>query len=143
MAERYRITRGQAHRIRELERELGDRTLRTLLTGGNERLMRPERLENLKSGRAMLKPWERERIALVRENRAGLKALVEKKEIKESQQYKVNRAARTWLVMGKESDIAYDMQPRKQQRKQQRVVRALKFLGYDNLKDAPYIRKAG
>jgi len=129
---RVNVTRGQAKRIRQLERQLDDYTLRTLLSGTNQRLMRPERLENLKAGRGKLQPWESERLTQIQKNSDSLARLKELREDELTTKPKKglqNRSLRTWLVKGKRGDVPYDMQPRKTQRKQHSAIRALYFLG--------------
>jgi hypothetical protein len=136
-----RVSSSEAKRIAELRESLGDRTFRTLMTGGNKRLMRPERMGNLTGGRGTLKPWERERLALISRNSQALQNLKTKREVPSSQEYKVNRAVRTWLVRGKERDIPYESQGPKTRGKQQKAIRALKYLGIDPTEKHYYVRK--
>jgi hypothetical protein len=118
--------------------------------------MRPERLANLKAGRGKLQPWERERITLVQRNAGSLsrlKEINEEKGVLYSARKKPlsggyaerlrNKALRTWVIRGKEKDMPYDMQPRKQQIQQHKAIKALYFLGVepDQGKAYTYVRK--
>lgn len=143
MAQYRPISRGQAKKIRHLQRELDDYTLRTLMSGGNQRLMRPERMQALASGRGKLKPWEADRLALISRNAQSIGALKERREDQplysarrkelssKTKDRAVNRALRTWLVRGKEKDMPYQAQGMKARRSQQKAIHALIFLGYD------------
>lgn len=126
------------------------------MSGGNERLMRPERLDALASGRGKLKPWEAERLALVSRNAQSIGALQERyeergplysarrKELSPRTKERIgNKALRTWLVRGKEKDIPYQSQGLKTRRSQQKAISALFTLGYDSTgNDAHfYVRK--
>lgn len=111
------------------------------MSGGNQRLMRPERLANLKAGKAKLKPWEVERLQQIQRNSAALKGLKGKKEVPKSKEYQVNRALRTWLVRGKEKDIPYETQGRGTKARQQKAIKALRYLGIDPSEKHYYVRK--
>ena len=156
MAKYYKVTRGEAKKIRHLRADLGDYTFRTLMSGGNQRLMRPERLDALASGRGKLKPWEAERLALVSRNAGSIGALIERNEERgplysarrkelssKTKERMRNKALRTWLVRGKEKDIPYNAQGMKTRRSQQKAIHALIFLGYDPTSSEAhfYVRK--
>jgi hypothetical protein len=137
---RVRITRGQSSRLRQISRELDDYTTRVLLSGSGKRIMRPERLENLKAGRGKLQPWEAERLRLVQANQGKLGKLKEYREddtfygsrknklSKQTKDREVSRALRAVVVRGKKTNIPYEMQPETERRKQQKAIRALHFL---------------
>lgn len=148
-----KVSRADASRIRKLERELGSETTRRLLTGGNARTMRPERLANLEAGKGKLKPWEHERLLAVSHNTASVKALKRRddketrltakgKELSEGErQRRADRAIRAWLVRGKEKDKRYDAQTLATKRQQQKAIHALRYFGVDPTEQHYYVRK--
>lgn len=150
---RINITRGEAKRIRALERDLDDYTFRLLMTGGNNRLMRPERLENLKAGRGKLQPWEKERLSLISRNAPAIGALKERREDQplyssrkkqlatQTKDRAVGHALKDWLLRGKDKETVYDTQDRKSKSRQARAIRALHFLGIDPTEKHYYVRK--
>jgi hypothetical protein len=135
------ISKGDANRIVKLRRDLGDKTFRTMMTGGNQRLMRPERASNLAAGSGKLRPWERERLAVISRNSAAIKALKGKREVSSGKEYQVNRALRNWVVRGKDKDTDYGAQSPSKKRSQQKAIKALKFLGIDPTEKHYYVRK--
>lgn len=136
-----RISPQESGRISELSSRLGNLELRTLLsdTGGTKRLMRPERFNNLTSGRGRISAAERERLALIQTNAPLLEKLSAKGEGK--QKSKVNRALRDWITLGKGKGVSYKDQSEDEKREQQRAIRALRFLGVDPSEGTYYVRK--
>jgi hypothetical protein len=147
---RVRITRSDQYRLGRLADNLDSYSIRVILSGGNQRLMRPERLANLQSGRGKLQPWEEERLRLVSKNLPAIESLKDKqgdrevlskrgKELsKTEKERRENRAIRTWLLRGKEKEIAYDTQKTRDKGKQQRAIHALFYLGVDPVSDKDY-----
>jgi hypothetical protein len=140
---RINVTRGQAQRVRQLERSIGDEyTLRILLSGGKQRLMRPERLQNIKAGTAKLQPWEAERIKQLQVNQSALGRLAKTEgDLSKPQQRQRGKALKDWVTKGKEKETPYDTQNPKQKRKQQRAIKALYFLGVEPDQGHYYVRK--
>lgn len=148
-----KISRADASRLRKLERELGSLSARRLLSGGNQRLLRPERLANLQAGKGKLKPWEKERILIVSRNTQaikGLKARDEKQSRTTSKgkglsnserERRADIAVRTWLLRGKDRDTLYDAQTAKTKRKQQKAIKSLKYFDIDPTEQHYYVRK--
>lgn len=112
--------------------------------------MRPERLANLQAGRGKLQPWEEGRLRLASKNLPAIESLKDKqgdrevlskrgKELsKVEKERRENRAIRTWLLRGKEKDVAYDTQRTRDKGKQQRAIHALFYLGVDPVKDKDF-----
>ena len=147
---RVRISRSDTYRINRLAEGIDDYTLRVVLSGGNQRLMRPERLENLRAGRGKLQPWERERLQLASKNLPAIESLKDKqggrevlgkrgKEVSQREKdRRENRAIRTWLLRGKEKGVQYDTQKTRDKDRQQRAIHALFYLGVDPVRDKDY-----
>lgn len=134
-----RITTGQVAQVGSLTDKLGSLTLRTILTGNNQRLMRPERLANLAAGRGRLTEAERERLELASENSRALGTL--KKRGKEKRPTRVNRGLRDWLIAGKERDVDYQSQEPDEKKDQLKAIRALRFFGVDPSKGTYYVNR--
>lgn len=134
-----RITVGEANRISELSNRLGERTLRTLLTGENKRLVRPERMENLRTGRGRLSESELARLELVSRNANALSAL--KKRGSGKREFKVNRSLRDWVTTGKRKDVDYRAQDQPEREDQLRAIKALRYLGVDPSSGTFYVKK--
>ena len=147
---RVRISRSDQARLGRMLDKTDDYTVRVVLSGGNQRLMRPERLENLRSGRGKLQPWEEERLRLASKNLSGIESLKDKQGDREvlskrgkelggrEKAIRENRAIRTWLLRGKESGVQYDTQAARDKGKQQRAIHALFYLGVDPVRDKDY-----
>lgn len=134
-----RVTAGEAERLRSLQSQLGDRTLRTLLTSEGRRLMRPERIDNLLAGRGRLSETERTQLGLVSSNSAKLKALKQKGSGK--QEFRTNRALRSWVTTGKEKDVNYVTQPKDERDSQLTAIKSLRYLGVDPSDGKFYVKK--
>jgi hypothetical protein len=127
-----------------------DYTVRVILSGGNQRLMRPERLANLQAGKGKLQPWEEERLRLASKNLPAIESLKDKQGGREvlskrgkelsrvEKQRRENKAIRTWLLRGKEKDVQYDTQDTRAKDKQQRAIHALFYLGVDPVRDRDF-----
>jgi hypothetical protein len=147
---RVRISRSDRYRLGRVTDHLDEYTIRVVLSGGNQRLMRPERLANLQAGKGKLQPWEEERLRLVSKNLPAIESLKNKQGDREQltnkgrklsvrvKSQKENRAIRTWLLRGKEPGVTYDMQTTRDKEKQQRAIHALFFLGVDPINDKDY-----
>jgi len=119
-----RVSKADATRLRNLEQRLGSRTVRTILTREDRRLMRPERMENLKSGRGKMSEDERKLLDTLSREAGQIKRLQSRrtsaqKAGKKRVEWKVNRSLRDWVQHGKERDAPG---------KDQRVIRALAYL---------------
>lgn len=130
-----RVTTKQALRLSQLEQELGNRTLRQLLTQENQRLVRPDRLSNLVAGSGKLSASELDRIEAVSRNARLLKALKNRGSGK--REFKTNRAMRDWLVHGRAKGGHAD-QPEEDRWK---AIKALGFLGVDPSSGTFYINQ--
>ena len=132
-----RISPQESERISDLSSRLGSIEFRTLMsdTGGTHRLMRPERLSHLASGRGRISQAELERLELISANSALLQKLSQK-DPKEKKRYRVRHAMRDWLVAGKEKG-----ETQSDKEREQRAVRALHFLGIDPSEGTYYVRK--
>src|SRR5215472_5316342 len=147
---RVRISRSDTYRLGRMLDKTDEYTVRTILSGGNQRLMRPERLANLQAGRGKLQPWEEERLRLASKNLEGIDDLRGKQADREvlskrgkelgsrEKERRENRAIRTWLLRGKEKGVAYDTQKTRDRKKQQRAIHALFYLGVDPVRDKDY-----
>lgn len=140
-----KISRSDAARIRQLEQDLGSRLVRTVLTSPSKRLMRPERLEHLTSGRGRLSPDERQLLNRLSANKQSVKRLSEKQTLeqkhgKKGREFKKNRAIRDWIQQGKERDAP---RPTDAEGKidEQKAIRGLRFLGVDPSEKTYYVRK--
>ena len=154
MAEkRVRIKPGESRQIRGLLNQLDDYSVRTLLTGEGERLLRPERLANLREGKAKLTDAEKERLAKVYTNREALSSLKKKQRGREilaksgrevstrTKQQRENRALRSWVIHGKDRETPYDVQAPQDKEAQQPAIHALFYLGVDPISDKNYYTK--
>lgn len=147
---RVRISRSDQYRLGRLADHLDDYSVRVILSGGNQRLMRPERLANLQAGSGKLQPWEEERLRLASKNLPAIESLKDKQGDREvlskrgkelsrvEKERRENRAIRTWLLRGKEKEVAYDTQKTRDKGKQQRAIHALFYLGVDPVRDKDY-----
>ena len=134
-----RVSSGETKRLAELRSQLGDRTLRTLLTHEDKRLMRPERISNLLAGRGKLSEWERSRLQTVSTNAPKIKQL--KAKGKGKREFQSNRALRSWLSHGKAKGVEYKEQDAPEKESQQQAIKALRFLGVDPGEGKFYVRK--
>lgn len=147
---RVRITRSDQYRLGRMLDKADDYTVRVILSGGNQRLMRPERLANLQAGKGKLQPWEEERLRLASKNLPAIESLKDKQGGREvlskrgkelsrvEKQRRENKAIRTWLLRGKEKDVQYDTQDTRAKDKQQRAIHALFYLGVDPVRDRDF-----
>jgi len=147
---RVRISRSDQARLGRMLDNTDEYTVRVILTGGKSRLMRPERLANLQSGKGKLQPWEEERLRLASKNLTSIESLKEKQRGKEvlgkrgkelsrgEKERRENRAIRTWMLRGKEKGVQYDTQKTRDKDKQQRAIHALFYLGVDPVRDKDY-----
>lgn len=137
---RTRISDTQSNRISELESRLGDKTIRTILTGENQRLMRPERYANLVSGKAQLTEAEKERISLLSANAQRIQTLARQSEQRGNIDFKTNRALRDWIQFGKQKGAERD--PNRQ--RELKAIKGLRYLGISGpLARGGYVRKGG
>lgn len=134
-----RVTPQEAARISELADRFGSTRFRTLITNPNSRLIRPDRLSNLREGRGKLSASEREALGLVGTNSVAVENLARKNEGKRP--YKVNRAIRTWLLNGKDKEVIYGEQEADIRERQLAAIKALRFLGIDPGEGTYYVRK--
>ena len=132
-----RISKQEAREIADLSSRLGSIEFRTLMsdTGGTTRLMRPERLSHLASGRGRISQAELERLDSISANSALLKKLSQK-DPQEKRRSRVRHAMRDWLVAGKEKG---EYQPDKE--REQKAIRAFHYLGIDPSEGTYYVRK--
>lgn len=147
---RVRISRSDQARLGRMLDKTDDYTVRVILSGGKQRLMRPERLANLQAGRGKLQPWEEERLRLASKNLPAIESLKGKQDDREvlskrgkelstgEKQRRENRAIRTWLLRGKEKTVPYDTQKTRDKSKQQRAIHALFYLGVDPVRDKDF-----
>lgn len=140
-----KISRSDAVRIQQLEKDLGSRLVRTVLTDPGKRLMRPERLEHLTSGTGKLSPDEERLLTRLAANRQSVKRLSEKKTSderhgKKRREFKVNRSIRDWVQQGKERDAPRPTSDEGKE-KEQKAIRGLRFLGVDPSEKTYYVRK--
>ena len=125
--------------LANLESKLGNRTLRQILTPEGNRLMRPERLSNLLSGRGRLTEDQKERIELAARNSRQLSNLQTRGEGKSPT--RSNRALRDWLLSGKAKGTDYYKQSEDERKKQLKAIRALRFFEVDPTEGTFYVRK--
>ena len=126
MARYSRISSEEAQRIEKLRSQLGARQLRTLLGEEKKRMMRPERIERLSSGRGKLSDRERKTLLQIEKNSVNIRNLTKRGNARDIQEFKTNRAIRTWLLHGKEKDAK-----RRKDDDELRAIRALRLLGVD------------
>lgn len=154
MAEkRIRIQPGQSRKVRGLLRELDEYSVRTILTGEGDRLLRPERLANLREGKAKLTASEQERLEKAYANREALSSLKKKQRGREilaksgrevstrTKQRRENQALRSWVFHGKDRETPYDVQAPQDKSAQQPAIHALFYLGVDPISDQTYYTK--
>lgn len=134
-----RVSTAEAARISELVDRLGSTRFRTLITSPDSRLIRPDRLSNLREGRGKLSTSEREALGLVSTNSVAVENLARKNSGKRP--YKVNRAIRNWLLNGKEKGVDYKEQEADIRERQLNAIKALRFLGIDPSEGTYYVRK--
>lgn len=134
-----RITGSESAQVFELERRLGSRTFRQVMTPAGKRLLRPERLENLLLQRGRISQEESERLQLVQSNARAIENLERKNADKP--RWKVRRAIRDWLENGKAPGIDYKNQDQETKQNQQRAIRALRYLGVDPSEGTYYVRR--
>lgn len=134
-----RISASDSTRISELVSRLGDRTLRQLLTPESKRLVRPERLQNLRAGTGRLSQADRERLRLVSANANQLVAL--KAHGKGKAEWRVNRAMSNWITNGKPKGVDYNSQDAETKSNQLRAIKALRYLGVDPQDGKFYVRR--
>jgi hypothetical protein len=101
--------------------------------------MRPERLENLTSGRGKLSVEEEQLVNRLSMNAQKVKQLSTRGSGKRD--FKVNRSIRDWVQHGKSPD---ESRPTTQGGKEneQKAIRGLRFLGVDPSEKTFYVRKA-
>lgn len=108
-----RVTPQQSEQIQKLEVRLGSLRFRALMTGENQRLMRPERLENLLEGHGRLSERERAQLGLIRRNSNKLVNLAKRESPRERKglrrrEYEVNRELKNWLQHSKPKEQRTD-----------------------------------
>lgn len=142
MAKYNLVSKEEVKRIRQLSDSIGELRFRTLLTGEDKRVLRPARLANLKAGRGRLSAEERTYLQSVSENLRSINALGKRSEKKGNRTFKTNRAIRTWVRYGKDSQTNYRKQlPRDPN--QLRAIKALRLLGVDDLEGNFYVTQTG
>lgn len=134
------VTATDAKMIRELSSRLGSVEFRQLLTGEGQRLMRPERLENLSTGKGKISDEEMARLQTIHTNSAAVKNLLRKGAGKK-RPYRTRRAVRDWLYNGKDKGVDYQSQDTETKEAQLKAIRALRFLGVDPSEGTYYVRK--
>ena len=136
---RTRVSSRESQRLSQLESRLGSRTIRTILSGDSERLMRPERFANIQRGTAKLTEAEKERIGILSANAQRVEQLAKKGESLGNREFQTNRALRDWLQFGK----GKDQERRKNRDEELKAIKGLRRLGYTgSLKGKGYVRKA-
>lgn len=135
---RYSVSSRESDRILALTQRIDERAMRTILTGENERLMRPERFANIVRGTARLTEAEKDRIDLLSRNAVQIENLSKKGDTLGNREFETNRALRDWLQFGKAKG-----EPRPENRtKELRAIRGLRRLGYTgSLQGKGYVRK--
>lgn len=134
-----RVSGSESTQILELERRLGQRTLRQLLTPSGERLMRPDRLDNLILGTGRIRPGDAERLALIQSNARAIENLERKNSDKP--RWKTRRAIRDWLHNGKQKGPNYQDQDQETKQQQQQAIKALRYLGVDPSEGTYYVNR--
>lgn len=134
-----RVSSSQSLRIAQLEQKLGSRTLRTILTSENQRLMRPERLSNLLTGSGKLSESEIDRLQLASSNAQQLSNLQKRGSGKLP--WKVNRSLRDWLAYGKTKSQSWKDMSEEERKQGLKAIRALRFLGIDPSDGTYYVLK--
>ena len=129
-----KVTPQQSRRIRELESKLGERTVRQLLSGSENRLLDRRRFHNLTGGNGKMSASDVERLQLISRNSNSLSAL--KKRGSGKREYQTNRAMRTWLTKGKEKSVSGQSSDDKRD-----TIHALGFLGVDPQDGTFYVKK--
>jgi len=124
-----KVSASQSARIAELETSLGSKTLRTLLSDDGKRIVRPDRLSHLLGGSGKLSEGEAERLAAISRNANQIRALQKRGAGK--QDFRVNRAVRTWVVNGKKKGTDVGQKDEMGQKKKRATIRALAYLGVD------------
>ena len=135
---RTQVSRSDARRISELENQLGSRTLRTILSGESQRIMRPERLANIEAGRGRLTDAEIERIKLASANAQQIGQLKKRGQSRGNQEWKNNRALRDWMQNAKERGA----KRRDDRSREMKAIRSLRFFGISPSSGRGYVRKA-
>ena len=142
MAKYQAISAGDRKLVLKLEKQLGSKTLRTLLSPEATGAAKPERarivsnrrLGNLSSGTGKLSPEESARLAQINRNVADINRLKGKGQKQGQRDYQTNRALRTWLQRGKEKGEGKSPD-------QLRAIRALRFLGVDVDSGKYYVKR--
>lgn len=134
-----RISASESAEILELARTIDPLLLRTLLSDEQKRLMRPERLENLESGKGRLSDAEAARLQEVRTNRQSIRNLARKTGGK--QPFKDRHAIRTWVRKGKSKGVEFKDQNIEKRHEQLAAIRALRFLGIDPSDGTYYVKR--
>jgi hypothetical protein len=135
---RLPVSHHEAQRIAELTDRLGSRTVRTVLTGEGNRIMRPERLANIYGGTGRLTPEEKQRIELLSANAQQIEWLARKGEQRGNLEWKNNRALRDWMIHGKEKG-----QGRRRDRERElKAIKSLRYFGINPASGRGYVRKS-
>ena len=142
MAKYRPISAGDRKLIVKLEKQLGSKTLRTLLSPEAMGEQKPERtrivsnrrLGNLSSGKGKLTAEESAQLARINRNAADINRLKAKGHKKGQKDYQTNRALRTWVQHGKQK--GGEKTP-----EQLRAIRALRFLGVDVDSGKYYVKR--
>lgn len=141
---RYRpVTRTESETVQHLRLRFGDQTFRALFKPENPMQERPEqvrlldarRLDRLVSGRGKLTEQERETLAGLRRNQQAVTALQNRSRKLGNQEFRTNRALRTWLQGGKQKNEEGEVV-----KGSTRGIKALRYLGVDNLKGVFYLK---
>lgn len=131
----HTVTRSESKRITELQKALGERTFRQLLTPPEARgLVGRRRLRNLEAGTGKLSDQDRDVLKRVSRNRVRIETL--KRHNKSKQEFRVNRALRDFVLHGKQKG-AQDQTDEDFEK----ATRALVYLGVDLDRGEVYLRK--
>lgn len=134
-----RVSRSQAAQIQKLSDKFGSVEFRTLLTGEGRRLIRPERLANLQSGRGKLSESEARQLKRINANSSNLGNLIDKRK-SEPKRQRV-RAAKTWLKHGKTKDTDWGSLTPEEKDQYLPAIRSLSYLGVDPESGTYYVRE--
>ncbi len=140
MAKTTRITPDEAERIRELTTRIGDRRFRTVLTKEGARLMRPDRLANLQAGSGRLSEADREALDKAWSNRVAIQNLGKRGDKLGRKDYRTNRAIRSWLLHGKDTNPRKKRMSDKEREAELQAIKALRYLGIDPDDGLYYLR---
>ena len=132
------ISTEEAKQIEALSARLGTSHFRALMTtspsGGRMRPIENRRLSKWTAGHGTLSQSERERLNALKTNSTAIQNLLKKNSGKQS--FRVNRAIRDWISAGKGKGIRAGDKD-----KEQKAIKALRYLGVEPSDGTYYVRK--